>query len=197
MFARYVSAITGGTFITLCLLFAMHALIDMQPSALSEDRPRIPLVWATARDPEPVRIYDKINFEMEDFTTSVELPDRTPVEGENPGVSFSLQPATKPNGRYSMPNFVPTDGPLVAVVRVSPEYPMRANGREGYVIVQFDVLASGKVSNAVVVESSDHVFNKSAIKAAERSRFRARMVDGIALASTGIQMLYRFEMEGL
>ena len=88
------------------------------------------------------------------------------------------------------------DGPLVALLRVEPQYPPRPLSRslEGYVLVEFDVLADGSVANVSVVESSDRLFEKAAIRAAERFRFKPRVVDGVPLATTGIRNLFRFEI---
>ena len=90
-----------------------------------------------------------------------------------------------------------SDGPLVALVRVEPTYPARprAQGLEGFVIVQFDVLADGTVSNVSIVESSSRLFEAAAARAAMRFRFKPRVVDGVALTTSGIQNLFRFEME--
>ena len=83
------------------------------------------------------------------------------------------------------------------MVRVTPVYPIRAStrGLEGYVIVQFDVMADGHVANVVVVESTHAVFDSPAIKAAERFKFKPRVVDGVALVTEGIQNLFRFNLE--
>jgi len=89
------------------------------------------------------------------------------------------------------------DGPLVALVRVSPTYPVRAQhaGLEGWVLVQFDVLANGTVTNVTVVESSDRIFESAARKAAARFRFKPRVVDGIPQMTSGAQNIFRFHME--
>jgi protein TonB len=64
-------------------------------------------------------------------------------------------------------------------------------------VVQFDVAANGVVTSAVVVESSNSVFEAAAIKAAERFKFKPRVVDGVALATYGIQNLFRFTLDDL
>jgi hypothetical protein len=47
----------------------------------------------------------------------------------------------------------------------------------------------------VVIESSHRVFERPAIDAALRSRYRPRVVDGVAVMTTGVRMLYRFEFK--
>jgi len=63
--------------------------------------------------------------------------------------------------------------------------------------LQFDVTAEGKVVNIVIVESSNSVFDNAAIKAVARFKFKPRVVDGIALVSTGIQNLFTFRLDDL
>jgi protein TonB len=77
-----------------------------------------------------------------------------------------------------------SDGRAEPVSRVQPEWPRRAltQGIEGWVRVQFTIRADGTVSNARVVESQPgQLFDRSAVRAIERWRFRPRVVDGRAV----------------
>jgi protein TonB len=89
------------------------------------------------------------------------------------------------------------DGPLVALVRVSPTYPSRAqqSGLEGWVLVEFDVLPSGVVANVRILDSSDRIFENAARNAAERFRFKPRIIGGVAQETNGVQNLFRFQMQ--
>jgi protein TonB len=60
--------------------------------------------------------------------------------------------------------------------------------------VRFDVLTNGQVSNIVVTASSDRVFERSAIRAAQKFRFRAPVVNGVPQVATGVDYRFRFEM---
>jgi protein TonB len=72
---------------------------------------------------------------------------------------------------------------------------MSTRGIEGWVTVQFDVLPDGTVGNVTVIESSNRSFERSAIQAAGRFRFKARVVDGVPQTSTGVQYRFRFELD--
>lgn len=197
MLARYASAATSGTVITFALLFLMQLLISMQPGAGSVPRLRVPLDWIKlAPEESPVATRD-------DAITREKLTDVDPTPA-NPQFSDGLEPLlihtadpTAPKDPELTPPGAFTDGPLVALVRVSPVYPVRARtyGIEGYVVVQFDVTANGQVVNVVIIESTDAVFDSAAIKAAERFKFRPRVVDGLALATYGIQNRFRFTLD--
>jgi protein TonB len=107
-----------------------------------------------------------------------------PQQPRGPGVNDLLKPASG-------------DGPLMGIVMGAPLYPAnaRARNQEGYVTVQFDVSADGVVENVRVLESSHPVFEKPAVQAAYRFRFKPRIVDGEALASYGVKNRFRYELE--
>ena len=90
-----------------------------------------------------------------------------------------------------------TDGALVSLVRPHPDYPAIALQRqlEGWVLVEFDVLANGMVANIEVIESSDPVFERSARRATAKFRFKPRVVDGVAVATSDVRNLIRYRME--
>jgi TonB family protein len=139
MFARYASAVTTGTLITCALLYAMQGLINLQPGAESEPRPRTIVDWINlsrqaSPPPPPAPDYDK------ETITSAPIP--------------------------------PT----------------------GWVDVCFDVMTSGQVTNIQVTGSSHGIFEKSALQAAQKFRFRAPVVDGVPQVATNVNYRFRFEM---
>ena len=200
MLARYASAITSGTFVTFGLLFVMQLLITLQPGAQTEPRPRFNLTpFKMLHNDTPVQPREEIP--PREKLTNTELPPARPDYTANTGpIGVHLPIPIVPAGGQGMPTpGAYTDGPLVVLVRVAPIYPTRALAREleGYVVVQFDVAANGLVTSAVVVESSHSVFDAAAIKAAERFKFKPRVVDGVALATYGIRNLFRFTLDDL
>lgn len=196
MFARFASAVTSGSFITLGLFWVMNHLIAMQPGVVVEPRERSILTFLPELEDEPV-VIEEPHVTIVDLMPSEPTPPRsTPVTGiTTVGVPLAPPPAPP---RGSGPEIgVLGDGPLVAIVRVQPVYPIRAQeqGLEGHVLVQFDVMADGTVSNITVIESSHSIFERSAIEAAARFRFKARVVDGVPLASYGMRNLFTFQMD--
>jgi len=77
-----------------------------------------------------------------------------------------------------------------------PDYPPDALARrlEGHVQVKFDVTTSGKVENVSVVESSDPVFDDSAVRAITTWRYLPRIRAGKRVASPGVHTILRFAM---
>ena len=83
------------------------------------------------------------------------------------------------------------------MVRVKPAFPPKALrlGMDGFVTVQFDVSAAGKVVNLMVVESSHTLFEPAAVRAAMKFRFKPRVVDGEPVAVSGISYRFRFDLD--
>ena len=198
MLARYASAVTTGTFMTFGLLYLMQLLISLQPGAESEPRPRHYLNPFKMEHID-TKVETREEIPPREKLTNTKLPPARPQQSSGfgaTGVPLTTPDAPPLTGGIPGPGMY-NDGPLVALVRVSPVYPARAlsQGLEGTVIVQFDVSANGQVVDVVVVESSHSLFERAAIEAAERFRFKPRVVDGIALKTHGIQNLFRFSLD--
>ena len=197
MIIRYASAVTTGTFVTLALFYVMQSLIAIERFEPPPDRVRLDLNFSrTVKDTEV------ITRELENFE---ELKKPVPVDptgpewthtGNGPGITIPTGEVTHPTNEIdTLGIFI--DGPLITVVRVEPAYPVAASSRnlEGFVTVQFDVNPDGTVTNVTVVESSSQVFERAAIKAAKKFRFKARVVDGVPQPSYGLQNRFVFNME--
>lgn len=197
MLARYASAVTTGTLVTFALLFVMQLLISLQPGAKTEPPPRVLVDWIKLKMPEPLVTTPKELVDKKKLTEADVPPTRPRTTGGHEALLITTADPTPPTTTNPTTFGVFTDGPLVALVRVAPVYPSRAltYGIEGYVVVQFDVTADGQVANVVIIESTDSVFDSAAIKAAERFKFKPRVVDGLALASYGIQNMFRFTLD--
>ncbi len=195
MIARYASSIATGSAVTFGLFYVMHLLIALQPGIIAEARP--PFEFNIFRPERERPIEQRETLPDNDYIETPTTPDR-PIETID-GTTVGLQiprhnptPGTKLNGI----DLRLTDGPLVTVMRVEPNYPpsLAQKGIEGHVIVRFDVMRDGGVENVSVVESSHRGFERSALSAAQRFRFKARVVDGVPQVTTGVRYLFRFEM---
>jgi protein TonB len=195
MIARYTSAVVTGSITTFCLFFVMQALIAMQPGAASERRTAGFLTPVRIKETEEVRTID---FEPIDKSIK-EPPPITPRPRNDQGdeAVINVPPTAPPTPGYRRDGtvFRVNDGPLVAIVRVQPVYPpaAAARGLEGWVLVEFDVRPDGGVANAFIVDSSNHMFEKAALDAVYRFRFKARVVDGVPQLTAGLQNLFRFK----
>jgi periplasmic protein TonB len=90
-----------------------------------------------------------------------------------------------------------SDRAPLPLVRVEPQYPPQAarKGLEGWVKVQFTISTAGSVRDAVVVESSDSVFERAAINAVNKWKYQPQMKAGKPVETSEIRVVVRFRME--
>lgn len=73
------------------------------------------------------------------------------------------------------------DSDVIPLVQVEPKYPSQALARkiEGYVVVRLQVTKEGTVSDVEVIDANPKgVFEREAIRAAWRYKFKPKLVDG-------------------
>ena len=85
----------------------------------------------------------------------------------------------------SGPNLgAPSDSDSVPLVRVPPQYPIRAaeRGIEGWVVLRFTITAIGTVENPTVLDAQPkRIFDRAAIRALKKWKYRPRIVDGVPI----------------
>ena len=84
------------------------------------------------------------------------------------------------------------DGDVIPIVRIEPQFPREAliNGISGWVVVEFIIEPDGSVSKPRVVDSDPpRVFDRNAIRAIFKWKFKPRIVDGKPVARRATQRL--------
>jgi periplasmic protein TonB len=196
MFARIAFALPLGAAVTAGLLFVMHLLIETGQGS---------------SDTTVARVVDFVRIEREEIVQTTEnRPNRPdPLESapdlpqpefaESFSSSFEIalaKPAIEFSTEIGGTGISVSDGEYLPIVKVAPVYPMRALQRrvEGYVIVEFIVTASGAVTNVTVIESSAPIFEEAAIEAAQKFKYKPRVVDGVAIEVSGVQNKITFKL---
>jgi len=98
----------------------------------------------------------------------------------------------KPQPHSSVPTRVKASRGLVPLVRVPPKYPRRAaqRGVEGWVKVQFVITVAGRVKGAKVVGSKPSgVFDRAALKAISKWKFKPKVIKGQRMEQLAVQVL--------
>ena len=110
-------------------------------------------------------------------------------------------PMTGGEGMY-IGNFADVDrteeGDIIPIVVIRPMYPRDAalKGLEGWVKIEFTITAIGTVKEPRVVESMPpRVFNREAIRAILKWKFKPRVIDGIAVDRPATQII-EFSLDG-
>ena len=91
----------------------------------------------------------------------------------------------------------PVDGDALAIVRVLPRYPSRAlnRGIEGWVLLEFAINELGQAIEPVVVGADPKgVFDRSAINAIKKWKYRPMMEDGKPAVRLGVRQLVSYNI---
>lgn len=200
MYGRYAFSIVIGVVVTMSLLFLMQVLIATGKQALTKPRDRAKL--------EFVRVKRNEALNTEDFT-----PEKPPKPPETP-------PETPPQDMDNIDPSAPTinvapptvsaetsiggpggmniaEGDYLPIVRVAPVYPARAlsRGLEGYVDMAFTVTTTGTVKDPVVVFSTSSLFERAAVRAVLKFKYKPRVVDGVPVEVPNVKTRITFKIE--
>ncbi len=200
MLGRYVISIVVGSIVTVSLLFIMQLLIVTGKQALTDPRERHKL--------EFVRVKRNENLNVEDIVPEKppkppETPPETPpqdmdnVNPDAPTISVappSVDAGTDIGGPGGM-NIA--EGDYLPIVRVAPVYPARAlsRGLEGFVDLSFTVTTAGTVEDPIVIQSTSSLFERAAIRAVLKFKYKPRVVDGVPVRVPGVKTRISFQLE--
>jgi len=192
---RTLGSLPLAALITLSLVYGMHLLIK-QDAVEPEEVERRPIPTFVMDDPGPLVIdYDR--------------PQKI-VEPETPPPTITGDPLeVETGGGYTLPKIkVKPDsgglkidiggGNLVKQVMIAPTYPRNAlrNGTEGFVDIAYDVTAFGGTENITVMYAEpEGVFERAALAAVARWKFRPQMIDNEPVPTQGLKERVRFTIE--
>ncbi|MBL4821396.1 MAG: TonB family protein [Gammaproteobacteria bacterium] len=94
-----------------------------------------------------------------------------------------------------------TDGEMLPLVNVTPQYPTRAASRgiQGWCQVSFTVDGDGAVveeSITIVDSEPPNIFDRASVRAASRFKFQPRVKDGVGVPVENVQYVFRYVLEG-
>ena len=200
MVGRYAFSIVVGVVVTLSLLFVMQLLIATGKQALSKPRERAQL--------EFVRVKRNESLQTEDFTPDKpppppELPPEAPpqemdsVDPNAPTINVAAPTVSADTNIGGPGGMNIAEGDYLPIVRVAPVYPARAlqRGLEGYVDLVFTVTTAGTVRDPVVEFSTSSLFDRAAIRAVLKFKYKPRVVDGNPVDVPNVKTRIRFQLE--
>ena len=200
MIGRYVFSIVIGTVVTMSLLFIMQLLIVTGKQALTDPRERHKL--------EFVRVKRNENLNTQDLTPEKppkppETPPETPpqemdnVNPDAPTISVAPPTVTASTDIGGPGGMNIAEGDYLPIVRVAPVYPARAlsRGLEGFVDLSFTVTTAGTVKDPLVLQSTSSLFERAALRAVLKFKYKPRVVDGVPVEVPGVKTRISFQLE--
>jgi len=198
---RFVSAFLLAMAVSLFVFWAMQTLISTTKSVV-DDSDSIPINFIhvernedintknrkVSRPPPPPKEPPKPKLSQQQIT-----PQKQTLDGIDFGaVDVDMQLDSGLGGINT------GDGEYLPIIKVAPIYPRSAaqRGIEGFVILEFTVDETGAVVDPVVINAEPPgIFDRAAIDAAKKFKYKPKMVDGKSEAVSGVKNLIRFELE--
>lgn len=189
-----------GTAITLTLFWGLQQLIS-GPVGIPTFTPREPPKYSPLKPPtisDPVPPAPKpVPPRPSDPTGGgaiVRITD-TPVGPPSPGPRIP-NTTFDPGTPQSQP--LPMDQDAMQRIAPQPDYPVSAktNGIEGWVLVEFTVMADGAVANPVVIDAEPKgTFDKAVLRAVNGWKYSPRISNGVAVERPGMRVVLKFHLE--
>ena len=89
-------------------------------------------------------------------------------------------------------------GDASPIVRINPKYPTSAarDGIEGWVQLSFNISPTGEVIDATVVNAKPkRIFDREALRAIKRWKYRPKIIEGVAQLQTGQTVQLDFKLD--
>ena len=200
MYGRYAFSIVIGVVVTMSLLFLMQVLIATGKQALTKPRDRAKLEFVRVKRNEALNTED---FTPEKPPKPPETPPETPpqdmdnVDPSAPTISVAPPTVATETSIGGPGGMNIAEGDYLPIVRVAPVYPARAlsRGLEGYVDLAFTVTTTGTVRDPVVLFSTSSLFERAAIRAVLKFKYKPRVVDGVPVDVPNVKTRISFQIE--
>ena len=140
------------------------------------------------------------------------MPDKKEPEEPPPPPDLSMARSNKPSQEMGDMAFAidvdvdmggtgfeiaASDTDVVPIVRVTPQYPLRASERgiEGWVEVEFTISKLGTVKDPRVINSHpSSIFDRAALKAIRKWKYNPKIEDGEPVERPGIKVRLKFDL---
>lgn len=198
VYSRMMSIVLLSAGATIGLFLVMKVLVTGQEYEIEEELAAIGIDFVRVERDEESQTKDR----------ALKRPSK--VEPEEPPPPPKLTQPNRPNidkasmsadlGAFDLAGLnlnAPVDGDTLAIVRVLPRYPSRAlsRGIEGWVLMEFAINELGLAVNPVVIESEPPgIFDRAALSAVKRWKYRPMIEDGRPRMRPGVRQLISFEI---
>jgi periplasmic protein TonB len=199
---RYLLAFVLGALVTFGLFWVMQALIAVE-AKLDPERKGLNIDFV------------RLKHESEPEKKKRELPEKQQHEDEPPPPDMNFARNLRPdaggegygpsfdsdinmNGGTGLGGLGAADQDVVPLVRVNPEYPIRAaqRGIEGWVEVAFSISPTGTVKDAEVIGYyPSSVFNNAALRAIRRWKYNPKIENGKPVERPGMTVRLTFQLQ--
>lgn len=191
MAPRLALSLLVGVFVAFMLFFAMKFMVSIGERSAHKDADLSGVDFIRFKEEEQVQLKKRIKR-----PPPPKKPPPPPklqvqkVDRPKPQELNMRMPRVDPPLRFGSGPFIGgytgdrnADGEATPIVAIAPQYPheARLKGIEGFVILEFTVTKDGTVRNPTVIDANPaRIFNRAALRAVGRWKYKPFIVDGKA-----------------
>jgi periplasmic protein TonB len=192
---RYAPALLLAGAITFCLFLIMELAIKSGDVSVLPAKPGIVVDIVRQVKDEPIIKTPQVVEPPPAVIPPPTVKVNPEIEG---GLTEILDLKFSPPARGGLMVAAQPDGDMIPIMQVPPEFPQRmlSRGVSGWVLVEFTVDTSGRVVSPMVVDAQPaNGFQKAALDAIVRYKFKPRVVDGRSVPVTGVRQRIFFNLQ--
>ena len=197
-FIKTSTAVIGGAVMTFAAFAFMQYLISGEQRAPAKPVDDIIVEIFQAPEDSKVRHIQKI----QPPPPMPKVPPKAPPLDSSPDPVLAINdftPVTIDDFGGDINNTInrPT-GDATPIVRINPKYPTTAarDGIEGWVQLSFSISPTGEVIDPVVINAEPkRTFDREAIRAIKRWKYRPKVIEGVAQLQTGQTVQLDFKLQ--
>ena len=197
MFRSVISLLTSAV-VTTGLIYGMYALIATDEPELEEKNSlKLPDFVHVPKN-EELQVIAAKPKRPDEVLEQPDIPD-VEIKADRVDVNTSLAiGAVKVGINRDLKGFNSNDGEYLPIFRAPPVYPRRAldRGLCGWVDLSYTVTSAGTVRDPFVTQSTSKTFEKAALKAALKYKYKPRQLDGKPVDVPSVTVRIKFEIEG-
>jgi len=195
---RFIAAFGASAGVTFCLFFLMQMLVSGDDEVKFDDSDGFKFIDVTQSIEDQEIRKDEIEVEKPpEVEAAPEVELETAAVDAPTGLDLSMSSNTNSDFDPDSLNIgLSSDGEFLPLVRVPPRYPTRAADRciGGWVLVEFSVGPEGTILEAYKIDSDpEKIFDRAAINAVKKYKYKPRVVDGQPVTVDGVQLLITFK----
>lgn len=193
---RYLLALGTAGIMSLMLFALMHYLVSGRPQPLRGAADKSAITFIRLQQDTDESLKKRTLPKKPEFPQKPPQPQKPKITDTQPPTPALAMSAPKPTmnkliggpfagtvGNMSTDTGMDMSGDaeVMPLVRVAPRYPRKAamRGIEGWVKVEFTILEDGTVADAKVIDAQPRrIFNREAVRAVLRWKFKPQIVDG-------------------
>lgn len=196
---RLTGQLLSGAVVSFMVFYGMSKLLGQQQATFVSHDPFVAVDIVVPRADKPATVRDKLPPKPQTIEPPPVVRPATVVDTfGSDAVKLDMTPApivlaSSGGGVVQAP-----EQDATPVVRMEPKYPMEAarNGVEGWVELSFSIDAAGQVTDVHVLQAEPRrVFDQAAIQALKRWKYRPKVVDGKAIAQSGLAVRLDFNLD--